>query len=285
MPQTRSSKKSASENVFDEEIKPEGNHPQVAGSKRKEPPKEKASKGKRPRKSPEKSEKSEEPSLKAKKQENFSVDREKLNELLRNYGKFPLSDYGLAEPRTATAETILAHLLNAMLTSARISHNLAARSVTTLIEAKYNHLEILQESTWKERTEVLTKGGYTRYREKTATGLGELAHFISSKYDGDLTKLREAAEDDPDKIRDLIKEVKGLGEVGVNIFQDTIQALWPCMAPYIDPRSFDTAEGLGIGKDVDALWEAVDRSPAKMAQLCQALTAVRLEKKEDEFKG
>ena len=43
-------------------------------------------------------------------------------------------------------------------------------------------IETLKKSTWQERTEVLTKGGYTRYREKTATALGELAEFIEKEY-------------------------------------------------------------------------------------------------------
>lgn len=130
----------------------------------------------------------------------------------------------------------------------------------------------------------MTKGGYTRYREKTATGLGELAELLSSKYDGDLNKLREAAGDNPDKVRELVKEIKGFGDVGVNIFHDTVQAIWPCMAPYVDPRSYDVAEELGLGRDMQAMWQGVGKDAGKMAKLCSALTTVRLEKKVDDFK-
>ena len=73
---------------------------------------------------------------------------------------------------------MLAHIFNAMLTSARISHELATKSVMCSIEAKYHGLETLKKSSWEERTGVLTRGGYTRYREKTAKGLGEVAQFI-----------------------------------------------------------------------------------------------------------
>ena len=69
-----------------------------------------------------------------------------------------------------------------MLTSARISHKLAYQSLQCLIEAGYHEIERLKKSTWQERTEVLTKGGYTRYREKTATALGELADLVEKKY-------------------------------------------------------------------------------------------------------
>ena len=43
-------------------------------------------------------------------------------------------------------------------------------------------MNVLKKSSWEERTQVLTEGGYTRYREKTATALGELADLILEKY-------------------------------------------------------------------------------------------------------
>ena len=106
------------------------------------------------------------------------VDRSKLDAVLR-YGSPPLHDD--AEPASAK---ILALVLHAMLVSARISHQLAEKSFRCLLEAGYHHLETLKKSTWQERTEVLTKGGYTRYREKTATALGELADLVQEKYGG-----------------------------------------------------------------------------------------------------
>lgn len=75
-----------------------------------------------------------------------------------------------------------------MLTSARISHVLAYESVKCLLEANYHHIATLKKSSWQERVEVLTKGRYTRYREKTATALGELAELIEDKY-GRLTLI------------------------------------------------------------------------------------------------
>ena len=69
-----------------------------------------------------------------------------------------------------------------MLTSARISYRLAYKSVKCLIEAGYHNIKVLQKSSWDERTKVLTEGGYTHYREKTATALGELADFVTTQY-------------------------------------------------------------------------------------------------------
>lgn len=209
---------------------------------------------------------------------------DKIDKLLDTYGTFPLSDYGLEDPHTASAPTILAHLLHAVLTSARISHNLAQRSARTCISARYPHLDILSSSTWEDRTKVLTDGGYTRYREKTATFLGELAELVQDRYNGDLNNLRSQAGDDADAIRARFKEVKGLGDVGVEIFVGSCQALWPCLAPAVDKRNLETAQRIGIGSKVQELWETIGKDAVMMARLNMALTTVRLEGKEAEFK-
>lgn len=111
-----------------------------------------------------------------------SSSNSKVEDIIAKYGALPLSDIGLSEPTSPTSETILALVLHAMLTSARISHELAYKSVRCLIEAGYHNVETLSKSSWQERTEVLTEGGYTRYREKTATALGELAEFVQGEY-------------------------------------------------------------------------------------------------------
>jgi hypothetical protein len=106
----------------------------------------------------------------------------KVAALLSKYGATPLQQTQLPDPSRPLPETLLALVFNAMLTSARISHQIAARSVSCLIDAKYYDIDTLKNSSWQERTEVLTKGGYTHYREKTATMLGELADLVLDKY-------------------------------------------------------------------------------------------------------
>ncbi|KAI9846860.1 MAG: hypothetical protein M1837_003472 [Sclerophora amabilis] len=207
----------------------------------------------------------------------------KLGALLSAYGVPPFQDLPLSNPSSPTPDTILALIFLAMLTSARISHHLAYESFRCLVEAGYHDVEVLKNSSWEERTEVLTKGGYTHYREKTATALGELADFVKEKYDGDLNNLLKRADSSASKTRDLLKEIKGLGEVGINIFFDTAQGLWTCLAPFIDPRSLETADQIGLGRDVEKLWLDVGKDPVEMSRLSSALTMVRLDKKEKEF--
>ena len=207
----------------------------------------------------------------------------KIDQLISQYAtELPLQHL-LKEPSSPTPETILAHLLNAFLSSARISHAIAAKTVECVLKAGYHDIATLKKSSWEERTVVLTDGGYTRYREKTATALGELVEMIESKYYGDLNSLLNQTKSDPKKIRAALKEVKGLGDVGVGVFCDTAQHLWTCLAPALDSRSIKTAEAVGLGSDVDALWNAIGKDAEKMCRLAVALTEVRLQKAEKDF--
>lgn len=215
---------------------------------------------------------------------------DKIQKLLSTYGTLPLQDTALADPASPTPETVLAHLLNATLSSTRISHQLAAKTVRTTIEAGYATLDTLEKSTWQERTEVLTNGGYTHYREKTATQLGDLAQLLRQEYDGDLNNLLERAKESSassdgvaDEVRQKVKQIKGIGTVAADVFCDTVQGVWHELAPFVDPRSQKTAAAIGLPTDVEELFDAVARDPVEMCKLASALTVVRLEKKEREF--
>ena len=61
--------------------------------------------------------------------------------------------------------------------------------------------------------------------------------------DGDLNHIVQRAESSPAKIRDMIKRIKGVGDVGADVFFDTAQGVWPCLAPFVDPRSLTVWAG------------------------------------------
>ena len=105
------------------------------------------------------------------------------NNVLEKYGETPLKD--LVDNSWPESQVVMAHILNAMLSSARISHDIARSTLKALLDAKYNDLEVLHKSSWDERTEVLTKGGYVRYRERMANFLGDLMELMKEKYGTD----------------------------------------------------------------------------------------------------
>lgn len=207
--------------------------------------------------------------------------KSKLDKLIDQYGHIPLADLGLKDPEKATSETVFAHIFNALLSSGRIGHDIAHKTLQCLINAQYHNLETLKKSTWEERTEILTEGGYTHYREKTATYLGELAELIEEKYDGDAAKILPKKEEATDvthtqkTVEKALKEIKGLGPLGADIFLGTIQVIYPYVAPFVGKRDVEVAKEIGLGS-VEEMWESVGKGNKRIGMLCAALTKVRL---------
>ena len=101
--------------------------------------------------------------------------------------------------------------------------------------------------------------------------------------DGDLNSLPKAAIPSPKNVRNLIQEIQGLGKVGIDIFFDTAQCVWPALAPFIDSRSMDAAKQLGLGSNVDGLGGAAGKDAGEMCKLSSALIMIRLDKKLKDF--
>lgn len=230
-----------------------------------------------------------EPCQRAPKQALSAFENSTLRSLLATYGSFPFEASTLSEPRIPTPPTLLAHLLNALLSSTRISHAIASKTLGLLIEAGYTNLETLEKSTWEERTEVLTEGGYTHYREKTATELQKMAEWIRRECGADLntvlhlSKLNGEGAEVKNLVREKMKEIKGFGDVAADIFFDSAQGVWGELAPFLDLRSQKTAERIGLPGNADDLFRILKNSPVDMARLASALTVVRLERREHEF--
>src|SRR5215217_5544480 len=81
-------------------------------------------------------------------------------------------------------------LVASILLSARIGHELAVAAARAL-----------QQQGWT-----------------TSRMLGDTCAILLDRYGGDLRRLREDAERDPRRERTLLKEFKGIGDVGVDIF-------------------------------------------------------------------
>lgn len=71
-----------------------------------------------------------------------------------------------------------------------------------------------------------------------------------------------------------------MGELAVEIFLNNVQSVWPSMAPFLDERSIKTADEIGIGANLEAMYEAVQRDPVQMSWFANGLSAVRLEKRQ-----
>ena len=99
---------------------------------------------------------------------------------------------------------------------------------------------------------------------------------MRAEYRDDLRRLRERADRDPERIRELLTGFPRLGPVGAQIFCREAQAVWPELRPALDGKALDGARALGLPADPDALAEQV--RPGELAVLAAALVRVALDK-------
>lgn len=175
----------------------------------------------------------------------------------------------------ATPSPMFRLLCASMLLSARIDSRIAMEAAQNLSRRGWRTAQRLSESTWEQRVKALNEAGYTRYQERTATMLGDVAELLLERYGGDVRRLREEAERDPKAERRLLRELKGMGDVGVDIFFREAQVAWEELRPFADRRALDAAGRLKLGKDPDALAELAGGQG--LPRLVAALVRVELD--------
>lgn len=199
--------------------------------------------------------------------------------LLDRHGRTYGEELGIDIARN-TPSPLFRWLCGSILFSTRISTDLATSAARALARKGWRTAKQMSQSTWAERTRTLNRSGYARYDESTSRMLGDTTELLVREYGGDLRKLRERAERDPDAERSLLKEFKGLGDVGVDIFFRETQSAWSELYPFADKKALAAAQHLGLGKDARALARLVDRSD--FPRLVAALVRTNLAKDYDE---
>lgn len=160
------------------------------------------------------------------------------------------------------------------LQSARISSEIAMQAAKGLAKRGWNTPKSMLGSTWEQRVDVLNEAGYTRYQERTSTMLEETARLLDERWKGDLRNLRDEAGRDADSERKLLKEFKGIGDVGVDIFFREAQAAWDELHPFADRRALASAGRLGVGRTAEELARQVSKKD--FVRLVAALVRVEL---------
>jgi hypothetical protein len=161
-----------------------------------------------------------------------------------------------------------------LLLSARIRTPIAMRAAEALFASGWTTAQKLADSHWDERVRILNQAGYARYDESTASMLGDGATRLLDEYRGDLRNLRAQADRKPQEERRLLKEFKGIGDVGANIFCREVQGVWHEHYPFADAKALQAARALGLGEDVHQLAALVDR--ADFVRLVAALVRANL---------
>ncbi|HEY6538676.1 MAG TPA: hypothetical protein VI138_06525 [Candidatus Dormibacteraeota bacterium] len=204
----------------------------------------------------------------------MAPDRDRVAaKLLQLHGRTFADELGISLDREAPSP-LFRLLCASLLYGARISAGIATAAARALAEAGWTTAPRMAASSWTERTRVLNRSGYARYDESTSRRLGELADGLIARYRGDLRRLREEADRDPGRERQLLREFKGMGDVSVDIFFREVQALWSELYPFADRRALKAAHHLGLAEDAKSLASLVERRD--LSRLLAALVRVDL---------
>src|SRR5581483_12353488 len=138
-----------------------------------------------------------------------------IAELLTRHGRLYAQDAGI---RLADRPGPLYQLLVlATLLSAPIPAETAVAAAVELFAAGYRSPKAMSEASWQDRVDALGRARYRRYDERTATMLGDGADLLTSKWHGDLRKLRDETAGDVAALTSRLTEFPGVGPAGASI--------------------------------------------------------------------
>jgi endonuclease III len=125
--------------------------------------------------------------------------------------------------------------LASVLFAKRISAEIAKNTYLHFELEKLTSPGAILRAGWDRLVEVLDSGGYTRYDFSTATNLLGIAKTLKEKY-GSLERLH-AESSNPSDLENRLREFKGIGPVGVNIFLRELRGIWENAKPTPSPMA------------------------------------------------
>ena len=205
-----------------------------------------------------------------------------LAALLERHGQTYCNELDIRIERNTPAP-LFQLLCASLLFSGRISATIATNAARALFNHGLTTPRKMADAAWKTRTRILNKSGYARFDESTPRMLADTATLLLEEYGGDLRRLREAAGQDPQHERELLKEFKGIGNVGADIICREAQAVWPWLYPFSDEFTLSASKRLGLPATVKNLANLTPK--AQFPVLVAALVRMRLEKDIDDTRA
>jgi hypothetical protein len=193
--------------------------------------------------------------------------------LLKQHGETYAEELGISLQR-GSPSALFRLLCASVLFSARIGAGNAVRAARALADKGWRTPRRMAKTTWEQRVTVLNRNGYARYDESTARMLGEDVDLVMQRYKGDLRNLRKEAQEDASQERRLLKEFKGIGDVGVDIFFREVQGVWNEVYPFADKKALKAARRVHLGGDAKSLSRLVKK--ADFPRLAVALVRMDL---------
>ncbi|KAF3036360.1 hypothetical protein E8E11_001777 [Didymella keratinophila] len=151
-------------------------------------------------------------------------------------------------------------LVCAVVLSRPISHRLGLRTIRTILNPPWEFTDAKSiKAAGAEKIYKSLDDARTQHRGKTTEEIEAIAEAVKDNdWHNDLEKLRKQAKHKVGEERDVLQSsIKGLGKTGLNIFYRRIQWLWEEAYPFIDARTQDSLEKMGLPKEPEKVVQLV----------------------------
>lgn len=165
-------------------------------------------------------------------------------------------------------------LVLCMLASKPIDAGIATAAARELFKAGLRTPKAVLQANRQTMIDAFGRAHYVRYDESSATRLADMAGRVRNEYSGDLRLLAERSRHDPAAAKRMLKQFKGIGDTGADIYLREVQDVWTWVRPYFDDRTTGTAKRLGLPADPKKLGSL---APQDNARLAAALVRVSLD--------
>ncbi|OBG69401.1 endonuclease [Mycobacterium sp. E3298] len=165
-------------------------------------------------------------------------------------------------------------LVVCMLASKPIDAAIAMAAGRELFETGLRTPAAVLDADRQTMIDAFGRAHYVRYDESSATRLTDMAQRVRDEYSGDLRALAERSQHDAPSAKRLLKQFKGIGDTGADIFLREVQDVWTWLRPYFDDRATAAAKQLGLPAQPARLGAL---APQANARLAAALIRVSLD--------
>jgi endonuclease III len=156
-------------------------------------------------------------------------------------------------------------LVLCMLASKPIDAAIATRAARELFKAGLRSPKAVLASDRHTMISAFGRAHYVRYDESSATRLTEMAERVRDDYSGDLREIAKRSRHDVAAAKRMLKQFKGIGDTGADIYLREVQDVWPWVRPYFDDRAIAAAKQLGLPAQPAKLGALAPRANARLA--------------------
>ncbi len=135
--------------------------------------------------------------------------------------------------------------LAATLFATRISATIAERTFRTLDQAGLHRIAQARHLPFHDLIELLDRGGYARYDNRTASRLQDLSEVLDERYGGRVAEIARRA-DSYRQLHGALAALPGWGPTTVGIFLRELRGVWRNAEPPLDDRAVRAAGHLDL---------------------------------------